>query len=56
MSVFFINVFAEKDRCSVGNGGCDQTCADSSTGVTCGCNAGYILTFSKKTCTGLWKS
>ncbi|XP_039604211.1 signal peptide, CUB and EGF-like domain-containing protein 2 isoform X3 [Polypterus senegalus] len=38
------------ETCAVNNGGCDQTCKDTSTGVRCSCPVGFTLQSDGKTC------
>ena len=38
--------------CQRGNGGCDQVCSDTETGVNCSCLDGYRLV-DNQTCSGI---
>ena len=40
------------NECSIGNGGCQQTCVNTPGSYHCGCRSGYKLTNDNTTCEG----
>ena len=40
------------NECSIGNGGCQQTCINTPGSYHCGCRSGYKLTSDNTTCEG----
>ena len=40
------------NECSIGNGGCQQTCINTPGSYRCGCRSGYKLTSDNTTCEG----
>ena len=51
--VNFSCFIAEEDECAKPDT-CDQICTNTAGSYGCSCNAGYVLSSDKKTCSGLW--
>ncbi len=45
-------VISDVNECMAGNGGCDQTCADTLGSFVCSCLSGFRLASDGETCNG----
>ena len=50
--MYFMVMIVVELTCQHGNGGCDQVCSDTETGVNCSCLNGYQLV-DNQTCSGI---
>ena len=54
-SICWIIIIAIEMTCQRENGGCDQVCEETETGVNCSCYDGY-QPVDNQTCTGMYTS
>ena len=50
--VLALSTSTDINECSIGNGGCQQTCINTPGSYHCGCRSGYKLTSDNTTCEG----
>ena len=54
LKIIIIILFTITDinECALYNGGCSQTCSNTSGSYSCSCNSGYVLNIDGHNCTG----
>ena len=51
--VLALSTSTDINECSIGNGGCQQTCINTPGSYHCGCRSNYKLTSDNTTCEGI---